>query len=132
MPEMKRVFENVGVSLTRDEDRTWFGSFVRDGKISGNTTIGSPAYKAGLENGDTIISIGDFVLSDTLSFNDALNNFRPNDKAKVIFERFGTQRETEVMFLSDPSYSISMFEAGGLTPTEAQMANRKAWLSGKK
>ena len=70
--------------------------------------------------------------NDTLSFNDALNNFRPNDKAKVIFERFGTQRETEVMFLSDPSYSISMFEAGGLTPTEAQMANRKAWLSGKK
>jgi predicted metalloprotease with PDZ domain len=131
MPEMKRVFENVGVSLTRDEDKTWFGSFVRDGKISGNTTIGSPAYKAGLENGDTIISIGDFVLSDTLSFNDALNNFRPNDKAKVIFKRFGTQRETEVMFLSDPSYSISMFEAGGLTPTEAQMANRKAWLSGK-
>ena len=131
MPEMKQVFENVGVSITRDEDKTWFGSFVRDGKISGNTTISSPAYKAGLENGDTIISIGDFVLSDTLSFNDALNNFRPNDKAKVIFERFGTQRETEVMFLSDPSYSISMFEAGGLTPTQVQMANRKAWLSGK-
>jgi len=131
MPQMKQLLENVGVSLTRDSNKTWFGSYVRDGKITGYPTIGSPAYNAGLENEDTIKSIGDFVLSDSLSFNDALKNFKPNDKAKVIFERFGEQKETVVTFMSDPSYSITVFEANDLTPTETQMANRKAWLSSK-
>jgi len=131
MPEMKRALENVGVSLSRDVDKLWFGSFVRDGKISGNTTIGSPVYKAGLENGDTIKSVGDFVLSDSLSFNAALKNFKPKDKTKIVFERFGEQKETYITFMSDPSYSISVFEASGLEPSETQKANRKAWLSTK-
>jgi predicted metalloprotease with PDZ domain len=131
MPDMKPLFESVGVSLTRDTDKVWFGSYVRDGKIAGYTTIGSPAYKAGLENEDIIKSIGDFVLSDSLSFNDALKNFKPNDKTKIVFERFGEQKETEVTFMPDPSYSISVFEANGLVPTEAQKANRDVWLSSK-
>jgi predicted metalloprotease with PDZ domain len=75
--------------------------------------------------------MGDFVLSDSLSFNDALKNFKPKDKTKIVFERFGEQKETEITFMSDPSYSISVFEANDLTPTEAQKANRKAWLSTK-
>jgi predicted metalloprotease with PDZ domain len=131
MPEMKASFENVGVSLSADQDKTWFGGFVRDGKIMRNTSIGSPAYKAGLENGDTIISLGDKVLSDSLSFDDALKNFKPKDKTKIVFERFDEQKETEITFMSDPSYYISVFEANDLTPTEAQKANRKAWLSTK-
>jgi predicted metalloprotease with PDZ domain len=131
MPDMKPLFESVGVSLTKDADKIWFGSFVRDGKISGYPTIGSPAYKAGLDKDDSIKSIGDFVLSDSLSFNDALKNFKPNDKTKIVFERFGEQKETEVTFMPDPSYSISVFEANGLVPTEAQKANRDVWLSSK-
>ena len=131
MPDMKSLFESVAVSLTRDVDKTWFGSFVRDGKISGYPTIGSPTYKAGLDKDDTIKSIGDFVLSDSISFYDVLNNFKPNDKVKVVFERFGEQKETEIIFMSDPSYSISVFEANGLTPTETQKANREAWLKTK-
>ncbi len=131
MPDMKPLFESVGVSLTKDADKVWFGSFVRDGKISGYPTIGSPAYKAGLDKDDSIKSIGDFVLSDSLSFNDALKNFKPNDKTKIVFERFGEQKETEVTFMPDPSYSISVFEANGLVPTEAQKANRDVWLSSK-
>ena len=131
MPEMKRLFDSVGVSLTRDADKAWFGSSVRDGKISGYPTIGSPAYKAELDKEDAIKSIGNFVLSDSLSFNDALKNFKPNDKVKVVFERFGEQKETEVTFVSDPSYTITVLEANGLVPTEAQKANREAWLRSK-
>ncbi|MBV1888273.1 MAG: PDZ domain-containing protein [Urechidicola sp.] len=131
MPEMKASFENVGVSLTKNSDKVWFGRSPREGKLARNTIIDSPAYKAGLENGDTILSLGDFVLSDSLSFNDALKNFKPNDKAKVVYKRFGEQKETEVTFKSNPRYSISVFEANDLVPTESQKANRESWLSGK-
>jgi predicted metalloprotease with PDZ domain len=131
MPDMKPLFESVGVSLTRDENKIGFGGSVRDGKITGYTTIGSPAYTAGLDKEDTIKSIGDFVLSDSLSFNDALKNFKPNDKVKVVFERYGEQKQTEITFKPDPSYSIAVFEANGVTPSETQLANRKAWLGAK-
>jgi predicted metalloprotease with PDZ domain len=131
MPDMKPLFESVGVSFTRDENKILFGGSVRDGKITGYTTIGSPAYIAGLEKEDAIKSIGDFVLSEELSFNNALKNFKPNDKTKVIFDRFGEQKETEITFRSDPSYSISVFEANGVIPSETQLANRKAWLGAK-
>jgi predicted metalloprotease with PDZ domain len=131
MPQMQTAFENVGVSLTKNSDQVWFGRSPREGKLVRNTIIDSPAYEAGLENGDTIISLGDFVLSDALSFNDALNNFKPNDKAKVVYERFGEQKETEITFKSNPRYSISVFEANDLVPTETQKVNRDAWLSGK-
>jgi len=131
MPEMEKAFENVGVSLTNNSDQVWFGRLPREGKLVRNTIIDSPAYKAGLENGDTIISLGDFVLSDSLSFNDALKNFKPNDKVRVVYKRFGEQKETEVTFKSSPRYSISVFEANDLVPTESQKANRKSWLSGK-
>jgi predicted metalloprotease with PDZ domain len=131
MPQMQKAFENVGVSLTKNSDQVWFGRSPREGKLVRNTIIDSPAYEAGLENGDTIISLGDFVLSDTLSFNDALNNFKPNDKAKVVYERFGEQKETEITFKFNLRYSISVFEANDLVPTETQKVNRDAWLSGK-
>jgi len=131
MPKMEKSFKNVGVSLKQNPEKLWFGGFVRDGKIVRNTTIGSPAYDAGLENGDAIISLGDFVLSDSLSFNDALKNFKPSDKAKVVFKRYGEQKETEITFTPDPSYTISVIEANGEMPSETQLANRKAWLGTK-
>ena len=55
-------------------------------------------------------------------------NFKPNDKVKIIFNRYGKQKETEILFSSDPSYVISTFEAVGKQPTEMQLANRKQWL----
>ena len=76
MPEMKRLFETVGVSLTQDDTKPSFGASVRQGKIYGYTTIGSSSYDAGLENGDTIIQIGDYVLSDDLDFNTIITKFK--------------------------------------------------------
>jgi predicted metalloprotease with PDZ domain len=128
MPEMTAAFENVGVLLNRNNNKLWFGGVVIEGEIMRNTTMHSPAYNAGLEQGDILISIGDIKLTETLKFNEVLNNFKPNDKVKIIFNRYGKQKETEILFSSDPSYVISTFEAVGKQPTEMQLANRKQWL----
>jgi len=80
MPDMKRLFNNVGVSLTQDKSKVSFGASVRGGKIYGNTKIDSPAYNAGLENGDEIIKVDDFVVSDDLDFNTILNKFEPKNQ----------------------------------------------------
>ena len=128
MPKMTAAFENVGVFLNRRHDKLWFGGAVMEGEITSNTNIYSPAYNAGLEQGDILISVGDFKLSETLKFNEILSGFRPDDKVKIIFKRYGQLKETEVVFSTDPSYVISTFEAVGKQPTEMQLANRKQWL----
>jgi len=131
MPEMERLFKNVGVSLVQNIDNAWFGRALRDKKVARNTIIDSPAYKAGLENGDLIISIGDFILSDTLEFADILNNFKPGDVATIVFERHGKKKETEITFGTDPSYTISLLEEDGKELSDLQKQARAAWLNAK-
>lgn len=128
MPEMKRLFESVGVSLIQDKEKVSFGASVRDGKIYGNTKMGSSAYNAGLENGDKIIKVGNFTLSDDLDFNTILNKFKPNDVVIIVFERLGNTRETNVTLQESASYTIALFEDA----TDEQKANRETWLNTKK
>ena len=127
MPDMKRLFETVGVSLAQDDTKPSFGASVRQGKIFGYTSIGSSAYEAGLENGDAIIQMGDYVLSDDLNFNTVMTKFKAGDVAKVVYERLGNRKETTLTFKPDPSYSISIDE----NASDQQKAARETWLSKK-
>ena len=129
MPAMKDLFENVGVSLTQDLEKVAFGARLRKDVIAGYPNIGSSAYEAGLDKDDKIIQIGSHVLSDELSFNEALKNFKPNDKVNVIYERFGNKRETSMTLKASSSYTISPNDDSVLT--DAQRQARAAWLSGK-
>ncbi|NNK61126.1 MAG: M61 family metallopeptidase [Flavobacteriaceae bacterium] len=129
MPDMQRLLGTVGVELSRDTEKAWFGSSPSNGMITRNTLIGSPAYKAGLENGDLVIAIGEHILSESYSFEEILKKFKPNDKAKVVYERLGKQRETEITFAQDPRYSIALVEANGRALSDVQKLARDSWLN---
>ena len=131
MPEMRRLFSNVGVSLTQSKEKVYFGASVRDGKINNSTRMGSSSYNAGLEKGDKIIKVANFALSDDLDFNTVLNKFKPNDEVIIVYERLGKTRETIVTLQEDPSYTISLFEARGLELDHNKKAARNAWLNSK-
>ncbi len=126
MPDMKRLFESVGVSLTQDPNVVLFGAGLnRNNMISGNTKIGSSSYNAGLERGDKIIQIGDYVLND--NFSDILKNFKPGDETKVVYERLGNKQETNLTFVNNPSYTIEINKDA----SDTQKAKRDDWLSSK-
>lgn len=129
MPDIQRLLGTVGVELSRDTEKAWFGSSPSNGMITRNTLIGSPAYKAGLENGDLVIAIGEHILSESYSFEEILKKFKPNDMAKVVYERLGKQRETEITFAQDPRYSIALVEANGRALSDAQKLARDSWLN---
>jgi len=131
MPDMKRLFANVGVSLTQDKNRVLFGARFDGAIISGNTKMGSSSYNAGLEKGDKIIKIGDFTLSDDLGISAVLKNFKPGNETTVVYERFGKTKETALTFVHNPSYSISLFEAHGLELDDKKKKAREDWLSPK-
>ena len=127
MPEMKRLFENVGVSLTQDLSKPSFGAFVRGGIITGNSQIGSSAYNAGLENGDKLIEIdGQKITADT-NVNAVLNTFSSGDSVKVVFERLGNTKETTMTLVGNPAYTISINDQA----SNDQISARTEWLKSR-
>ena len=125
-PNMWNLFETVGVTLELNDNLTWFGRSPNNGNLTRSTMVGSPAYNAGLEKGDKIISIGDFSLSDGVTFNSILQNYKPLDTVKVVYERLGEPKETELTFLPNTTY-----EKVVLTEeiSAEQQAARDAWLN---
>ena len=90
-------------------------------------TIGSSAYDAGLEKGDKLLKIGNTTLNNDSNINDVISQYKPNDTVAVVYERFGVQRETQLTFKADPTYSISLSEEDNVSTK----ANREAWLGAK-
>ncbi len=132
MPDMKRLFDNVGISLTQNPDKVWFGVSMSNGKISRNTTLFSPAYTAGLEKGDILLKIGESTITSKTEIDKLLETFNVGESVKILFERFGKQKETQITFTQDPTFTISTFENSGLELTEAQKQARSDWLSSKR
>ena len=134
MPNYNDLLKTVGVSLLQDKDSAYFGAAVSitddlNGKIRSNTKIGTPAYEAGLDKDDIIISINDKPFPNGIQFDTFIKlNFKPGDTITVTFERDGTEKATKVVLGSDPSYTISLQEKKEAKPSKKIMKARKEWL----
>lgn len=128
MPEMNRLFANVGITLSQNMSKPYFGANVREGVIVGNTRIGASAYNAGLENGDKLIKIGDETITEDTNINDVISTFSVGNSITIIFERFGNTQETQLTFEGDPSYTISL----NPDATNNEKSLREAWLKSKR
>ena len=89
-------FSHASFSVTLGilPDYSFGGSGVRIDAISD----GRPAQKAGLQAGDIIIGLGDFVVSSLENYMDALSNFKKGDTTKVKYMRGSKTAETAVQF----------------------------------
>lgn len=131
MPDMKRLFNNVGVSLTQNENKVSFGAKVENQVIVDNPKINSSAYNAGLEKGDKLIQLGGFTLNNMIGIDTILNKNKPDDQVAIVYERYGKIKETLVTLKKDPTYTISLFETNGLELDKNKKGMRAAWLNSK-
>lgn len=134
MPDYKTLMESVGVILEQVETAPYFGSYVsmsRDKsgyKILRNTKMGSPAYVAGLDSGDVILSINDKSLSEDQSFDDYLMEFNLGEALQVKYTRYGKEKTTELVLTPSPDYSFSLMEDKDEKPSKEMLEQRKEWL----
>ncbi len=133
MPNYAPLFKSVGVVIKQDSTKPFFGASVSikdDGTavIDRNVPIGSPAYKAGLENGDVIISINTISFKKEQRFSDFINQFKVGDVLEVTFKRFGVEKSAALVLQADPSYSIQLMEKEGVKPSKEVLTRRKSWL----
>ena len=131
MPDFKRLFEYVGVSLTQDDTKVTFGATIEEGIITSSPKFNSSAYNAGLENGDKLIEVGKTKFLSGYDFDKIVNAAKPGHSVNIIYERYGIKKETKVTFQKDPTYTIVPFEANGLELSEKQKLTREDWLEAK-
>ena len=131
MPNYEALLANVGLQLERASKNAFFGASLKNTSqgvvISRNLAQNVPAYKAGLNKGDSITSVDRVQLEDKAQFEELLKAKKPGEKLDLEIDRFGKQMNKEVTLSEDPTYSISIDEKA---PAKAVKA-REAWLSKK-
>lgn len=89
----------------------FFGLFVTSGReqntgttvIRGLDTSASPAYNAGIREGDVLISLGGTKLSDYESVSGTVQQFSIGDTVAVVFEQNGVQKTVDVTLAAHPT-----------------------------
>ncbi len=128
MPNYKELLSSVGVKLEQKNDEPYIGARLtaKDSSmyISGNTMKGSPAYEAGLDKGDEIISVNGKKITSEEELQEMMTN---NQNLKITFRRYGQEKTTEVKPGKNPEYSISIDEDA----KKEAVKKREAWLAKK-
>ncbi|MCJ7465273.1 MAG: peptidase M61 [Maribacter sp.] len=133
MPDYNSLFTAFGLTLKQNLSMPYFGAVALlngdgNGEIRGNTPIGSPAYLAGLDNGDIITSISGMPFPDGKQFDTYLRSFNVGDRLEIGYDRYGLPQTTTVTLGPDPAYVISLIETDGTSPSQDILKKRSEWL----
>ncbi len=118
--------------------RAWIGNlrldFSSDGAtMEGLAPFGSPAYAAGIDQDDRIVSIDGRKLDGDDGLRAVLNRHKPGDSVPVEFvRRDGQHVKATLKLAEDPTVEIVPVENAGGTLTAAERAFRKSWLGAKR
>lgn len=138
MPDLESLFAEAGFLLEKTsagEAVLFFGNQLRfdEGKAGVTTypTVGSPAYEAGLSNGDHLVSVNGVTIRNSGSLNEALSGKAPGDTVTIEYESLGESYSADVALAENPALRLVTYESAGLELTEAMRAFRENWLGSR-
>ena len=91
--------------------------------------IGSPAYDAGVERDDVILSVGGNAVRTPADFERAIRVRKPGEMMTVVFERRGQRVTATLRLVEDPRQELVPIEKATQPLSDAQKRLRDAWLS---
>lgn len=131
MPDYENLFQHVGLKIEQNKDSTYFGPSVRYLEnallIESNPKRGTPAYEAGLTQGDLILSVDASEITSEEAWENKVKSLKPGDKLKIGISRHGRKMEKEVVLKAEPTYEIKIDEKA----SEKAKKAREKWLSAK-
>jgi predicted metalloprotease with PDZ domain len=90
--------------------------------------FGSPAYEAGLDRDDAIVSVGGVRIANAASWSQQLQRRKPGEPVTIEFRRRGETVSASMRLAEDTRLHAVPAEDLGQTLTAAQRAFRDAWL----
>lgn len=100
-------------------------------KITENTTIGSPLYKAGIDRGDLLLSLDGKAIRNARELQSVLVARKPGDIIPVQYESLGVKYDAMLTLAEDPTLEMIPYEQVDMEVTESMKTFRENWLGSK-
>jgi len=102
-------------------------------RLARHASFGSPAYQAGLELGDVLLSVDGVSIVSPEQLDAVLARHAPGDTVSIRFlRRDGGEVTTTVPLAERSASAIVPVEETGRQPSDAQLAFRDAWLRSRR
>jgi predicted metalloprotease with PDZ domain len=133
VPDYAKLLARAGIVVRRrSPGQGWSGAiFDANGRVSAQEGLvpwGSPAFEAGLEQGDTVVAI------DGRPFEpEAIKGRKPGDAVALSVRRVdGRTADLTLTFAENPALEAVPIESAGGTLTPEQKAFRDGWLGSRR
>jgi predicted metalloprotease with PDZ domain len=134
-----KLLEPAGFTLRKmNAGKATLGPLRVEGRNNGGlhvtnpTLAGSPAYLAGLDQDDDLLSIAGTPLTSSDDLTKTLASHKPGDEVELVFKRrTGQEVHAKATLTEDPRLEVVPIEKAGGTLTDPQKRMRDAWLGSK-
>jgi predicted metalloprotease with PDZ domain len=134
-PDYARLLTRAGFVLRkRNAGAGWIGELDLDATstIENLVAAGTPAFDAGLDQGDTILHVDGKTVRRDEALQTALKSHRPGDRMTLeLKRRNGAIATISVMVDEDPSTEVVTLESTGATLSAEQKTFRNGWLGSR-
>jgi predicted metalloprotease with PDZ domain len=130
-----RLLERAGLLLRRVAPGSGFAGdlHVQDvedhARITAPVPLESPAYDAGFERDDVIVSIGGAQIETAADVDRTIQMHKAGDVVPVVFERRGQRVTGQLRLIDNPHVELVPAEMAGKALTPEQQQFRETWLS---
>ncbi|MFD2514397.1 M61 family metallopeptidase [Pontibacter locisalis] len=137
LPDFTPLLAKAGLALrkTKPGEATMGMVALNYGKdgatITNGTYINSPAYKAGLDRTDIILTMDGRKIKKEKDLQKVLSKHKPGDSIPVTFNRLGQTRSTTLVLEEVPTLEVVPYETIDKEVTPEIQAYRQAWLGSK-
>jgi predicted metalloprotease with PDZ domain len=138
VPDYARLLARAGLTLEPRSPKTpWIGdirlAYGSDGaRVDAPTTIDSPAYRAGLDRDDVLVSLDGEAMTDGGRLASVLGRHAAGDVVPVVYLRRGRRVAASLTLEADPRQRLVPIESTGGSPTAAQRKFREDWLRSRR
>lgn len=134
LPDMAPLLAQAGLVLRpAAPGRGWPGAVTVKQEDAAVTLAAGPApntplYVAGVERGDTLVSLGGTAIASTADWTRAIDSLVPGATTDIVFRQRGQERRARLAAVANPTQELVRIEATGARPSAAQRRFRTAWL----
>jgi predicted metalloprotease with PDZ domain len=137
VPDYASLLAPAGLLLRKSRPgRGWIGPVTLDftgdaARVDAPTIEGTPAFAAGLDRGDEIMSLDGSPIASPGRLEELVQRRKPGDRLRLSIRRRGAVEDRVLVLEEDPRLHVIPVENTGRRLTAAERAFRDAWLGSK-